>query len=409
MRKPLSCADAKGEDRGKHVQRVLRILKSRPPIAPALAWPLPCNLWSKTPPTRQRSPHDDIPPTAAPRCRRPRADGRDLGPVRRLGGARCRGAGHDGRLVRPRPPPPGAEPAVGAARGVAADECVAGARECGHRGHGVRHRCGRHPRRPDRRAQPLLPGGARRIRAARRAARGLGAAHPRLHPGRADRADGGRAVLPVGPAPAAPHRRAGRSGAAGRGPAGPRGGGRCPPRRHRSGPGSLRLAGPVTPPAPVDRAAAAQLWAGYAAARPEAVTVGDEYTVDRFGDSAELADELLGLVLHGPKRATAALIADFAAEGQPLPRIGSHWVACDGAGTPRAVLRTVELRIGPVDSVDDAFAYDEGEDDRTRDSWLRGHTRCFRRVCAARGETWTDQHEVVFERFRLVWPPDVAD
>jgi uncharacterized protein YhfF len=165
----------------------------------------------------------------------------------------------------------------------------------------------------------------------------------------------------------------------------------------------------VSPPAPVDRAAAAQLWAGYVAARPEAVTVGDEYTVDRFGDSAELADELLGLVLHGPKRATAALIADFAAEGQPLPRIGSHWVACDGAGAPRAVLRTVELRIGPVDSVDDAFAYDEGEDDRTRESWLRGHTRYFRRVCAARGETWTDQQGVVFERFRLVWPPDVAD
>ncbi|RFU23071.1 ASCH domain-containing protein [Geodermatophilus marinus] len=151
------------------------------------------------------------------------------------------------------------------------------------------------------------------------------------------------------------------------------------------------------------------MWAGYAAARPEAVTAGDEHTVEHFGDSAELADELLALVLRGPKRATAALVADFAAEGRPLPRIGSHWVACDGAGTPRAVLRTVELRIGPLDSVDDAFAHDEGEGDRTRESWLRDHTRYFRRVCAARGETWTEQHEVVFERFRLVWPPDVAD
>jgi uncharacterized protein YhfF len=164
-----------------------------------------------------------------------------------------------------------------------------------------------------------------------------------------------------------------------------------------------------SPLGPVDRPAAAALWADYAAAHPEAVAAGPEHTVEQFGDSAELADELLSLVLGGPKRATASLVADFAAEGRPLPAVGSHWVACDGAGVPRAVLRTVELRIGPIDSVDDRFAHDEGEDDRTRDSWLREHTRYWERTCAARGETWSDRQEVVFERFRVAWPADVAD
>jgi uncharacterized protein YhfF len=163
-----------------------------------------------------------------------------------------------------------------------------------------------------------------------------------------------------------------------------------------------------SPLAPVDREAAAAMWKEYVTAHPAAVAAGAEHTVEQFGDSAELADELLGLVLSGPTRATAALAADFAAEDQPLPRIGSHWIACDGAGAPRAVLRTVELRIGPIDSVDDAFAFDEGEDDRTRDSWLREHTAYYQRVCAARGEVWTEQHEVVFERFRVVWPPSAA-
>jgi uncharacterized protein YhfF len=148
------------------------------------------------------------------------------------------------------------------------------------------------------------------------------------------------------------------------------------------------------------------MWRDYAAARRRP---DEEPVVDRFGDSAALSDRLLGLVMAGTKRATAALVGDFAADGEPLPRIGAHWVACDGAGRPRCILRTTELRLGPLDSVDDAFAWDEGEDDRTRASWLREHERYFRRTQAARGQGWSDDLEVVFERFRVVWPPDVAD
>jgi uncharacterized protein YhfF len=133
-----------------------------------------------------------------------------------------------------------------------------------------------------------------------------------------------------------------------------------------------------------------------------------ELAVERFGDSAALADELIALVLAGRKRATAALLDDFRAQGDPLPRIGGHWIACDGSGAPRCVLRTVELRLGALDSVDDAFAWDEGEGDRTRASWLAEHLRYFRRTQAARGDAWSDDLEVVFERFSVVWPPEVA-
>ena len=148
-----------------------------------------------------------------------------------------------------------------------------------------------------------------------------------------------------------------------------------------------------TPLQPVDTAAALAAWRAVAPAGEE------EPAVEQFGDSAELADELLGLVLAGRKRATATLAAEF--EG-PLPRIGAHWVACDGRGAPRAVLRTTELRLGPVGSVDDAFAADEGEDDGTRASWLREHTRYWRRVLAARGQELAGDAEVVFERFEVV-------
>lgn len=161
-------------------------------------------------------------------------------------------------------------------------------------------------------------------------------------------------------------------------------------------------------PVRVDRDAGLAMWAEYRAAHPEAPT-DDDVVVECFGDSPELADELIAFVVDGPKRATAGLVAEYAADGDALPRIGSHWVACDGSGRPRAVLRTTELRLGPVSSVDPQFAWDEGEYERTLESWLEGHRRYWRRSCERIGMEYSDDLEVCFERFRVVWPPDLAD
>ena len=75
--------------------------------------------------------------------------------------------------------------------------------------------------------------------------------------------------------------------------------------------------------------------------------VGADQTYDAFafGDSAEMADELAGLVLHGPKRATAGLLADYADE--PLPEVGGHSIVLGGDGQPVCVIRTTEVRVLP--------------------------------------------------------------
>ncbi|MCJ1673224.1 MULTISPECIES: ASCH domain-containing protein [unclassified Rathayibacter] len=150
-----------------------------------------------------------------------------------------------------------------------------------------------------------------------------------------------------------------------------------------------------TPLPEPDPAAAEVLWAAYRAHEP---TAPEELPlVESFGDSVELADELLALVRRGVKTATASLVGD-----EPVLRVGDHWIVCDGAGVARVVLRTVEIRLGPLDSVDDAFAWDEGENDRSRESWLAGHRRYFERESPGGIGT------VVFERFRLVWPEEDA-
>ena len=155
---------------------------------------------------------------------------------------------------------------------------------------------------------------------------------------------------------------------------------------------------------PVDRVAAAELWEEYRTAQPERATDPEPPSVEQFGDHPELTDELLGLVLAGTKRATAGLVAEFAADEQQLPRVGSHWIACDSTGRPRVILRSTELRIAVFDDVDEAFARDEGEDDLTLESWRDGHRRYWQRAGARLGFEWTEQHEIVLERFDVVWP-----
>jgi len=161
-------------------------------------------------------------------------------------------------------------------------------------------------------------------------------------------------------------------------------------------------------PAP-DRDAAAALWQEFLAAHPDAATLAPDCAVEFYGDSSELADELLALVIEGTKRATAGLVDDYLRAGEALPRIGGYWIACDGRGAPRVVQQSTELRIGLLESVDDAFAWDEGEGDRTRSDWLAGHRRYFTRALAARGVAFDGSQPVVFERFRVVWPPEHAD
>ncbi|ANJ26071.1 ASCH domain-containing protein [Agromyces aureus] len=160
--------------------------------------------------------------------------------------------------------------------------------------------------------------------------------------------------------------------------------------------------------APVDRAAAAELWEAYRTALPGHATDTEPPSVEQFGDHPDLTDELIGLVLEGTKRATAALVVEFEAEGQPLPRVGSHWIACDSFGRPRAILRSTELRIATVDQVDEAFAYDEGEGDRSLAWWRDAHIRYWRRATKRLGSDWTPDLEIVLERFTVVWPAELA-
>ncbi len=147
-------------------------------------------------------------------------------------------------------------------------------------------------------------------------------------------------------------------------------------------------------------------WAAYCA---ETGATGAPFDVDQFGDSPAMADELAALIIAGEKRATCGLARWFEASeaGRP-PQPGDRSIVLNGAGAPVAVIETVEVRLGPVSSVDEAFAFDEGEGDKSRAWWLAAHRAFFEREAAREGFQYSDEMEAVFERFRLVWTPQSA-
>ena len=119
-----------------------------------------------------------------------------------------------------------------------------------------------------------------------------------------------------------------------------------------------------------------------------------------FGDSPELADELLELVLDGKKTATTGLYQEYLDADEPLPKPGELSIILDGSGVPRALVREREVKVVPFGEVTAEMAAMEGEGDRSLESWRRVHQE----VWQQRGHPLDDSTEVVWERFKVLFP-----
>ena len=119
-----------------------------------------------------------------------------------------------------------------------------------------------------------------------------------------------------------------------------------------------------------------------------------------FGDSPELADRLLGLVLDGRKRATTGLHQDYIDANEPLPRAGDLSIILDGTGYPQALIRDTEIVVAPFGEITAEQAAAEGEDDTSLDAWRAAH----RAVWERHGQELSDDTPVVWERFEVLYP-----
>ena len=114
------------------------------------------------------------------------------------------------------------------------------------------------------------------------------------------------------------------------------------------------------------------------------------YAKGGYGDSPELANELVQLILIGKKTATCGSLWEWEVEGKPLPKAGDIWVEVDGSDTPVCITETTEVTIRKYNEVDADFARSEGEGDMSLDYWRQAHKNYYSRTLPKIGREFSE-------------------
>lgn len=127
------------------------------------------------------------------------------------------------------------------------------------------------------------------------------------------------------------------------------------------------------------------------------------YARGSYGDSPELANQLIQLILMGKKTSTCSSLWAWEEEGKPYPKAGDIWVEVDGYGNPVCITETTEVTIRKYNEVDADFARDEGEGDLSLDYWRKAHKNYFTRTLAKIGKEFSEDMPLVCERFKVIY------
>lgn len=129
----------------------------------------------------------------------------------------------------------------------------------------------------------------------------------------------------------------------------------------------------------------------------------DNYDTWAFGNSSEMADELLQCVLSGEKTGTSSLHLLYDFENEELPEAGKYNVILDGNGNAQAILRTKMVEILPFSQISELHGYLEGEGDRTLAYWRSVHRPFFEQELTQYSLPFSEDLLVVYEFFELVF------
>ncbi|MDQ0207686.1 ASCH domain-containing protein [Alkalicoccobacillus murimartini] len=144
---------------------------------------------------------------------------------------------------------------------------------------------------------------------------------------------------------------------------------------------------------------AAELWKEYKREHPESA---DDYEAWSFGDSAEMADELLELVLTGDKTATCCNYTLAKEQGEDLAKPGQLNILLDGQEKAKAIIETTHVEVVRFNEVTEAFARLEGEGDLSLSYWRQEHEAFFTREWKEAGGSFSSDMLVFCEVFKVV-------
>lgn len=117
-----------------------------------------------------------------------------------------------------------------------------------------------------------------------------------------------------------------------------------------------------------------------------------------FGNTPEMADELVSLVMEGKKTATCSLLRAYQGYEDEIPRVGVYSLICDGREKPMCIVFYTDTFICKFNEISERHAYEEGEGDRTIDYWKKVHLKFF----TSYGDFHEDEN-LLCERFKVVY------
>ena len=127
------------------------------------------------------------------------------------------------------------------------------------------------------------------------------------------------------------------------------------------------------------------------------------YGAFSIGDSKDSADRGAWLILSGTKTATSPLGSDYGPYQAP-PKAGDYSVVLDGSGHAVCIVETTRIWAAPFRTADAEFAEAYGEWDRTLETWLARCGDYYASECRKRKLSWSPETELIYERFRVVYP-----
>jgi len=126
--------------------------------------------------------------------------------------------------------------------------------------------------------------------------------------------------------------------------------------------------------------------------------------VYHFCDNEKDGNELGKLVLHGIKQATTALLASCEFENTPLPNSGDLNIITDWQGEPLCVIEITDVETRAFCDVDAAYAFREGEGDKSLAYWRKAHRDFFARECESMQMQFDETLPIVCIGFRCIYP-----
>jgi uncharacterized protein YhfF len=146
-------------------------------------------------------------------------------------------------------------------------------------------------------------------------------------------------------------------------------------------------------------------WQAYLATLPANQRVRMYFEAFQFGAGREMANQLAQLALDGIKTATSDLLWHLEVQGKPLWHVGDEHIVLNGNWAPVCVIRTTELEVRHFNALDEAFARDYGEGDRTL-AWLSEHLfSWYANQCRQIGREPSPDMPLLCERFEVVYVP----